>query len=349
MGSNFFAFGNETSKFFEEKSPLPEPESLKKRGWEDFRKMEGFSAYETGAFSAEESKIVNEALKNYAIKHCLNSNELAKLVSEPLSSKILGVWTEVAQCLPNRSVCSVQNFCRRRFNPNNYRGRWTTEEVAKLIQLVKEKGRKWVEIGHELTRTSTNVRDKWKQIGGENHRLRQQSRVWNFADVLKLVRLIEKSQHKILLDTYEDSLIAKSYEFFYKEILDESNTRRRKYGGHILRNQAQQKAIEAHILPSVKEGLSIPWSSLAREIVNKSVDDCRNKWAKLIPNNIFKIRLKKEENVIEIDEKSDDNCGKTSNSDRELEEEANSSIKDSTKNRKKQLRSFYFPSQASMP
>ena len=42
-------------------------------------------------------------------------------------------WCKIAESLPNRSVQSIHNFCRRKFNTDNYQGNWTEEEERALI------------------------------------------------------------------------------------------------------------------------------------------------------------------------------------------------------------------------
>jgi hypothetical protein len=61
-------------------------------------------------------------------------------------------------------------LCRRRFNPENYSGKWTTEEEDLLRQLVGKNGTFWKEItsqynfevDEERKRTPGNLKDKWK-------------------------------------------------------------------------------------------------------------------------------------------------------------------------------------------
>jgi len=76
-----------------------------------------------------------------------------------------GIWTEIAECLPNRSILSIYNAAKRKFNPKNYRGKWSKMETDKLIELVSSEGHKWKKIGEILDRTPTNIKDKWKEIG----------------------------------------------------------------------------------------------------------------------------------------------------------------------------------------
>jgi hypothetical protein len=87
-----------------------------------------------------------------------------------------GAWCKIAESLPNRSVQSCHNFCRRKFNPNNYNGKWTEEEEQLLLDCVRDMGYSWKDIAriinnrfegeedleHRFGRTPENVKDKWK-------------------------------------------------------------------------------------------------------------------------------------------------------------------------------------------
>lgn len=114
-----------------------------------------------------------------------DEDELIALCSkakEELNGELKGAWCKIAEALPKRSVQSCHNFCRRKFNPNNYNGKWSKEEEEFLLDQVKENGHTWKEIAkalnnhfksqdddqHRFGRTPENVKDKWKQLGGEN-------------------------------------------------------------------------------------------------------------------------------------------------------------------------------------
>lgn len=94
---------------------------------------------------------------------------------EDLTEELKGAWCKIAESLPKRSVQSCHNFCRRKFNPNNYNGKWSKEEEELLKELVMENGHAWKEIAnainkkfvsddleHKFGRTPENVKDKWK-------------------------------------------------------------------------------------------------------------------------------------------------------------------------------------------
>ena len=116
---------------------------------------------------------------------------------EELGEELKGAWCKIAEALPDRSVQSCHNFCRRKFNPNNYNGKWTREEEEILLKLVHEIGHAWKEIahalnakyandedlGHRFGRTPENIKDKWKQLGGENSDLRQKG-PWSLEEAL---------------------------------------------------------------------------------------------------------------------------------------------------------------------
>jgi Myb-like DNA-binding domain len=59
-------------------------------------------------------------------------------------------------------------LCRRRFNSDNYKGKWNEEEEEVLRRLVQKHGTFWQEIAkdynatEERSRTPQNLKDKWK-------------------------------------------------------------------------------------------------------------------------------------------------------------------------------------------
>ena len=102
----------------------------------------------------------------------LNSQQLLELVSDKSSKKSRGVWTEIAEVLPARTVQSCHNLCRRKFSPFNYKGRWSEEDAKMLLLYIEKFGRKWKKIGELLNRTGLNVRDKYRSLGEANHSTR---------------------------------------------------------------------------------------------------------------------------------------------------------------------------------
>lgn len=100
---------------------------------------------------------------------------MIKLLSAK-GEKTEGAWSKIASVLPNRSVQSCHNHCRRKFNPFNYKGKWDEEDEIMLLKHVELYGKEWETIAQMLGRTALNVRDKYKQLGGENWKLRKASK-----------------------------------------------------------------------------------------------------------------------------------------------------------------------------
>ena len=122
-----------------------------------------------GKITPNEAKIITNALCEYAYDNQLSSEQLLNIITEKQQKNAKQVWTKIAECLPLRTVQSVHNFCHRTFHPNNYKGHWSSHEEKELLHLVKEHGKKWDLISKLLERTATNVKDKYKQLGGDNH------------------------------------------------------------------------------------------------------------------------------------------------------------------------------------
>lgn len=93
------------------------------------------------------------AVCQHVMQNDLGEEGLIALCSKPkeeLGDELKGAWCKIAESLPSRSVQSCHNFCRRKFNPNNYHGKWTQEEEDMLLNLIQETGHAWKEIAHAL-------------------------------------------------------------------------------------------------------------------------------------------------------------------------------------------------------
>jgi hypothetical protein len=137
------------------------------------------------------------SLCNYIINHEKTEEDLVSLCSkskEELDQELRGAWCLIAEALPNRSVQSCHNFCRRKFNPNNYNGKWSPEEEEHLLELIKENGHQWKAVAaamnarfqsdkEQFGRTPENVKDKWKQLGGSNFDSRLKG-PWTVAEAI---------------------------------------------------------------------------------------------------------------------------------------------------------------------
>ncbi len=100
-----------------------------KRLWNDSKNRK--EKLDRGQFTENEVKTLMNALCQYVVDADLEEDDLIALCSKPkeeLSEELRGAWCKIAESLPKRSVQSCHNFCRRKFNPNNYNGKWSKEE-----------------------------------------------------------------------------------------------------------------------------------------------------------------------------------------------------------------------------
>lgn len=252
--------------------------------------------HKKGKITPEEGQKITEALCEYAFENSLSSSEIVNLLTEK-QKKDNKVWPKIAECLPGRSVQSIHNYCHRTFHPNNYKGFWTKKEEEDLISLVKEHGKKWELIGKTLQRTATNVKDKYKQLGGDNHN--KVNIETNLSYKLKLLKEIESylndndkdedsKTYMIFKHTYcfnsslenECDLLFKYDEEKDKFIIDSSlKTERSKC---IIRNIFKQLINFDGISEILEDKVEISWTVISNNLKFFSVDECRNEWNKII-------------------------------------------------------------------
>ena len=160
----------------EEKPTKAKPKAKKTeanpdRTWNDLQN-EKAEDIESGPFSEDELLALQDSIIEYCQMNNLTEEQLVELLTTSSGDKYKKAWVEISAVLPNRKVQSCHAVCKRKFNPNNYRGRWAEEEVDFLIDYVETKGREWEAIGKLLGRTSLNVRDKFKELGEGNYNKR---------------------------------------------------------------------------------------------------------------------------------------------------------------------------------
>lgn len=141
------------------------------RTWNDLKEADQ-EAIDKGPFTQEELASLQDSIVEYCLMNNLDEEALVELVSSSSGDKFKNAWIEISAVLPNRKVQSCHAVCKRKFNPNNYRGKWSEEEVDFLLDYVENKGREWEKVGKLLGRTALNVRDKFKELGEGNYATR---------------------------------------------------------------------------------------------------------------------------------------------------------------------------------
>jgi hypothetical protein len=229
-----------------------------------------------GSFSPEEVETLKKSLCDYAMINNFDEIELMKLVSNESMFTSKCIWEFISSKLPHRTLQSIKSFCQRRFNPNNYRGKWTEKEVSYLIDLVNKHGCKWQKLSQFIDRTPTNIRDKWRSIGDCNFKERSHQKVWSVHDILKLIRLIEIT-HKVKI-----FYVASDDEILNEFTLHKENKPFLQIGRDNKSLNAMCRKIVCNYMVknvmTIISTLKIKWNLIAKMMETKSKDDCRNFW-----------------------------------------------------------------------
>ncbi len=268
--------------------------------------------FKKGKFTLEEEERIKNALCEYGYKNNLSTEELEKLITEKQTSK--KIWTKIAELIPNRTVNSIHSFCHRKFNPFNYKGKWTKKNEEKLLQLVWEKGKKWTEMSKIFERTPINCRDKYKSLGGDFYIAVQKKA--NLKLDLKLLKAVENYLNdnnyicKLLNNEYKfvDNIYLKYNEYYHFDnniIFIDNNVK-----------DSNDKTTNKKILTQIinlddlkkiqNERIPLSWKIISSKILCYSEDSCKNNWQKILNfflKKIFvvvKIGNKKKMNIKEI-------------------------------------------------
>jgi hypothetical protein len=249
-----------------------------------------------GAFSRAEVDILKRAMCDFARLRDMSERELTQLVSSgnvPLESK--GLWEFLRSRLPTRSTQSIKSFCQRRFNPHNYRGKWSREEVSQLVALVQQYGCRWQKLSHMLQRTPTNIRDKWRTLGDCNYRERNCQKVWSVEEILKLFRLIENTLSMRILAPVTDEPVIEEFVRFKERFPLLHSGRDNKHLNSLCR-KIMCSFLTTEAVNSIATA-KIKWNLIAKTMETKSKDDCRNYWRSQIIKEVASANTLQKRNV----------------------------------------------------
>ncbi|KRX03138.1 Homeodomain protein [Pseudocohnilembus persalinus] len=233
----------------------------------------------SGKFSEEELALLRNSVCRYAYSKNMTSQELLKFIQTRNDRTQLGTWTQIASVLPDRSVQSCHNVIRRQYNQNNYKGKWSEEEVEELIDLVELHGRKWEKIGELIGRTAGNCRDKYKSIGDRNHQNRE--KLWTFEEIIKVMKYIEKQLKSKFIDREKlEEFCQQNVHMLFEKIDNQKlniNVNRSKNSQPDPYLEALSNMINYNVVKKLNFE-QIKWTKISDKLKTKSVDDIRNKW-----------------------------------------------------------------------
>lgn len=258
-------------------------ESFVERKWNDYKDPKSSSNLKKGAFTVKELQILQKAIVDYATENELTEEELFDLIAKTNNDKYRSAWTQIAGNLPSRSVPSIHAVCKRKFNPNNYKGTWTEAEEDYLLKFVEERGREWERVGRELGRTAHNCKDKYKELG-ENNSSRRVKGVWTVKENIKLLKYVQRYSGVTFLD-------AELFNQTEEELTPPADYQRKRVSKH--QPTFMEDASLHNILPFINmteaktlDWRGLPWTKIAAKVKTKSRDDCRNRWYCQIYNSI---------------------------------------------------------------
>ena len=284
---------------------VKEKVGVSKRKWIEKNEETGEKkTYIKGKITEEEEKKIENSLCQYAYDNNFSNEQLLSLITEKLNNDNK-IWPVIAECLPNRSVQSIHNFCHRKYHPNNYKGFWTAQEEKDLLTLVKEHGPKWTLIASKMERTPVNVKDKYKELGGENKNLITKD--ITLIKILKLLKAIrnylvdenkENKNYDIFKFTYKfKNNVDEKYGNVFKLIKDENDNKNTKFlidsnlkneTSKVIIKNCLKKILNLEKLSSlVEDKVEISWNTISHQLEFYSVDTCRNVFKKIL--NIFDI------------------------------------------------------------
>lgn len=146
----------------------------------------------TGLYSKAEEETLKEAVRNFAISRGLSTEDYSWVIQAGRGQRdqqSLGVWSTVAQSLPQRTIKSVAAAGVRLLHPFANKGAWTADEDASLRAMVESMGTKWTKISHAIERTPESCRFRWREI---KNAATIHSGSWSKEEEDRLVEAVEK-------------------------------------------------------------------------------------------------------------------------------------------------------------
>ena len=144
----------------------------------------------TGHWNEEEQQQLRLAIRTYAERHDLDPDNLDWMVGKKHSQHDgRGMWTEISQDLPHRSIKAIAAAALRLFHPYAGRGPFTSDDDEALRGLVLAHGNKWTEFSPILRRTPEACRLRWRDIKDQET---TQTGKWSEEEERQLVDAVTK-------------------------------------------------------------------------------------------------------------------------------------------------------------
>ncbi|SCZ92599.1 BZ3500_MvSof-1268-A1-R1_Chr5-2g08017 [Microbotryum saponariae] len=131
--------------------------------------------YNSGRFTRTEEEQIRQAVEKYRSAHGLTEAEMIIIITTPRNKKQTDVnirellegheefWPEIAASVDRRSLLSIYNYVKRKYNPLARAGPWTEEQDAALRRAYQEHGSNWQQVGDEVGRAAFDCQDRYQK------------------------------------------------------------------------------------------------------------------------------------------------------------------------------------------
>nr|XP_039262689.1 cyclin-D-binding Myb-like transcription factor 1 [Styela clava] len=140
-------------------------------------------SWKTGKWTQDEVDLLESNIEKYCKEHGIDD---AKQIIFHGSKYDRPKFYPTISVGLNRPVFAVYRRVKRMYDSQNYRGKYSDEEIKKLKDLHAKHGRDWTLIGNQMGRSSDSVKDRCRLVLDNEHSLGK----WSAEEELKLARAV---------------------------------------------------------------------------------------------------------------------------------------------------------------
>lgn len=140
-------------------------------------------SWKTGKWTLDEINLLKDNIEKYCKEHGID--DARQIIYHGSKYDRPKFYPTISVGL-NRPVFAVYRRVKRMYDTQNYRGKYSAEEVKKLKDLHAKHGRDWAAIGNQMGRSSDSVKDRCRLVLDNEHSLGK----WSAEEEFKLARAV---------------------------------------------------------------------------------------------------------------------------------------------------------------